>query len=958
MKKLLSSLLVLTFVFLGALVSFNTVFAQSTEVVSKLEPTDCFSPGLYKFQSVQVSVGPEKGSYNAGETINFVGNIINQNNYPVVDGNVFVRIGKQNPYYIHDGHNAVDEIMAVSNVSVDASSSLPVIFSWTVPKDLGVGDYRADYFFSVGKKFNLGGLPFTNEIIVGFSNFKINNIKETEFVLDRTTTKVNGIKYNHIGQWPAPKEGEKIEIVQPVKNFTDKEIKVSVNYDLYYWDSLDPADKLDSKVEMVTVPAKSSKNLTYTISKSEKSVYYLRIKATVGDASSMVNIRTTSNIEKARINYPAITAFPLTKGDSANLFSCFHTVYGVASSSKLVLSLTDKNGNSVAKGEYTGSFGSNMNGAVANFTAGKDYTFLNLKAELFDNGKLTDSYQIDYDCSSLKSAKCELLTGNTVNKTVIFWAIILILVSLLGLSLVTRFVKEFTWRKIFVGLFILVAILSLVTLAWVIVVGIDKVGAETVSVDGKTKSETSSGHVTVYRCYGLNSGEAVTGNNIDISYSATLVGPTTVSIGDSIKLTSSSSCQFFSDGGSYDSPYCGEGLTFDTDNYSGYIDFEQGPTSVSLTSSNTAVVTCSEKSCTAVGPGTTILTKSYGSTNVFLKKVESLGAQAIYPYRNMPRQYPASINGCADYKTVSSTTKPYSRPITLPGYSPTWNITVNPINGICGQTSNACVSGTFEDVSDTPGYSQWNCKGGTGGTDAACWVALPLSLSCEVYEKTNTGFIFPDNLIAPAKVTWIAKAFGGANYGYKYSWDFYNSSNPKGSWDIVNSDIVSNDRVYNIPQKEYAFLKVKDASNATVSIDCPEITITSDIVTPLSPPTTEPIISPPGSPTQSTTYTCDIISPATDGKLNVNTNTLWTATITPPCPDCTYAWRVKDYNNSDPEFISATKDWDNIFTTLGLKTVEVQILIPTGGQGPNQSCSPTPSKDVTIVQSGAGVIEI
>ena len=949
MKKLLSSLLVLTFVFLGALVSFNTVFAQSTEVVSKLEPTDCFSPGLYKFQSVQVSVGPEKGSYNAGETINFVGNIINQNNYPVVDGNVFVRIGKQNPYYIHDGHNAVDEIMAVSNVSVDASSSLPVIFSWTVPKDLGVGDYRADYFFSVGKKFNLGGLPFTNEIIVGFSNFKINNTKETEFVLDRTTTKVNGIKYNHIGQWPAPKEGEKIEIVQPVKNFTDKEIKVSVNYDLYYWDSLDPADKLDSKVEMVTVPAKSSKNLTYTISKSEKSVYYLRIKATVGDASSMVNIRTTSNIEKARINYPAITAFPLTKGDSANLFSCFHTVYGVASSSKLVLSLTDKNGNSVAKGEYTGSFGSNMNGAVANFTAGKDYTFLNLKAELFDNGKLTDSYQIDYDCSSLKSAKCELLTGNTVNKTVIFWAIILILISLLGLSLTTRFIKQSTWRKIFIILFILLTVFSLVVLAWVIFIGVNKVGAETVSADGKTKSETRSGRTVIYR---LASGDwdPVMGDNISLTYSATLVGPTTLTVGESLNVTSSSTCEFVYDGGGYDSPFCGISLDFSTNNYTGSLIFDRGPITESLISSDSAVMTCGGSSCTAIGPGVATITKNFGQTDIFLTKINSPGAQAVWG-PGLTTVYPVSTDGGA-------TSDPSKTPLKLAGYSPTWNITVNPINGICGQTSNACVSGTFEDVSDAPGYSQWNCKGETGGTDTACWVALPLSLSCEVYEKTNTGFIFPDNLIAPTKVTWIAKAFGGANYGYKYSWDFYNSSNPKGSWDIVNSDIVSNDRVYNIPQKEYAFLKVKDASNATVSIDCPEITITSDIVTPLSPPTTEPIISPPGSPTQSTTYTCDIISPATDGKLNVNTNTLWTATITPPCPDCTYAWRVKDYNNSDPEFISATKDWDNIFTTLGLKTVEVQILIPTGGQGPNQSCSPTPSKDVTIVQSGAGVIEI
>ncbi len=795
MKKILGVLFSLV-VFLFAL----GVSAQTTNI-NKLEPVNCFAPGLYKFQSVQVSVGPEKSSYTAGGTINFVGNVINQNDYPVVDGNVFVRISKVNQNYITDGHNAVDEILAVSNISVDASSSLPVNFSWSIPNDLGMGDYRADYFFSVGNKFNLGGLPFTNEIIIGFSNFKITNTKSTGFVLDRVGTKVNGVKYNHVGNWPFIEAGAKIEITQPVQNFSNKEITVKVNYSLYFWDSLNAKDKIDSKTETIIVPANSSKNLSYLIPKSEQSVYYLRIKATSGDASSIVNIRTTSDIEKARINYPAITAFPLLKGESANLFSCFHTTYGVASSSTLVLTLTDKDGNSVAQGEYDGTFGSNMSAASMNFTADKDYRFLTLKAELFDNkGAIIDSYQTQYNCSLLKSGKCDVAVEKVVNDNIILYSIILILIALGGLFIVTKFIKNSVPRKIFIGIFILLLMLSVVVLTWVFIVGINKVVAETVSADGKTKSETSS---LSYSLISHGSGDdcrTLVSGNVGMTYSATLVGATSLSVGGSVSFTSNQSCAFNGTGGSWDTPSCGSSMDFYQDNNSGSdrygsITLTNGTTNHSLSSSNPAVMSCSGSTCTAISPGTVTLTRGFSNTDVSVTA--------------------ASFNWNGGTETLNSNIMLNSCPsgghtLTVGGYSPTWNITVFSPIGTCGTanasstmsipTTNLCSAGTASAVSGS-GPWNWTCTGtGAGATVASCSANTPvLTASCTVSPASaKVGDLF----------IWTANASGG-NGTYTYYWN--------GS---VSGTVSSVSKIYTDAGAKSATVTVTSNGVSTTSLAC------------------------------------------------------------------------------------------------------------------------------------------
>src|SRR3989339_1329531 len=51
---------------------------------------DCFD--YYRFNSVQVDISPTHGATVPGTTIGFTGFVRNENSYPVVDGQVYVKI--------------------------------------------------------------------------------------------------------------------------------------------------------------------------------------------------------------------------------------------------------------------------------------------------------------------------------------------------------------------------------------------------------------------------------------------------------------------------------------------------------------------------------------------------------------------------------------------------------------------------------------------------------------------------------------------------------------------------------------------------------------------------------------------------------------------------------------------------------------------------------------------------
>lgn len=668
----------------------SSVSAVETIDVS-LDSARCFEEGLYKFQSVQVSVGPERMDYRGGDTIKFIGNVINENAYPVVDGNIYVRIAKKNPDYITEGHYAIDEFIAIENVVIDASSETPVEFEWKVPPQLGAGDYRADYFFSVGKRFNLGGLPFTNEIVVGFSSFKIKSTKQTEFILDRAGTKVNGVAYKHIGNWPRTEQQQQVEITQALKNLSNDELDVDVTYNLYSWDSLDEKDFISTKTEKVVVPAKSSIDLNYTIESVGEAVYYLNILASSGGNSSIVNIRIISDISKSRINYPAITKFPLTEGDDFKIFSCFHTTSGVEEDAKMILSLSDKDGEEVARGEWSGTFNSAMSAVSGDITALKDYRFLNLKAKLFDKeGELIEQYETDYDCATLNSESCIVAEENYAKEIVLISAIIAILIAFVLMSVSKKLADNGKPQKGLIMTAVIICLIGILAILVSISGGLDRVGAVvSVSNNGRTKTKT----VEVGYIVGMNDRVGYTGSiSRTMAVGHNISNPDSLPKNAKIPFYADVQCEYHRNGGAWDTPYCGEVSNFGEDSGSrhGKIKWSDPEYTAMAISSNTGVIKCSGLECKAVGPGTATVT-------IEIPKVTS-SFEACFQRQDGIIVAGTNTLGCEKWNNNASgeikdrvtlgkkeagsfvgfgtTPNSYIRSINLEGFKPTWEFTV------------------------------------------------------------------------------------------------------------------------------------------------------------------------------------------------------------------------------------------------------------------------------------------
>lgn len=392
---------------------YNVSSWQSPDEIEGL--SDCFE--YYTFQSVQISLEPENDSFLPGETARFSGYVENENDQPVVDGNIFVRISKKNNNYEAEGNFIVDEFVAKEKIALNPKEQKEIAISWAVPAGTSSGEYQADLFFSVGKKFNLGGLPFSNEIVGGTIPFLIGGDQGKFISFDRENTKLDGEKYNHIGDWPEVNLGEKSTITQPIINTFGEDKEIDVKYDLYYWDSLNEDDLIMTDNEKVVVPADGNLVLEYNIPEISETVYYIKITATGQDQKSIINLRFVSEKERPRLNYPAITKFPLKEGDDFTLFSCFHNTSSLNTEGRIEVSLKDKNNKEIGKIIYNGTIPSVMSASKVDMKSEKNYEYLKLEAKAYNkDDKMVDEYETIYDCKDFNV--CEEESARAIGSTI------------------------------------------------------------------------------------------------------------------------------------------------------------------------------------------------------------------------------------------------------------------------------------------------------------------------------------------------------------------------------------------------------------------------------------------------------------------------------------------------------------------------------------------------------------
>lgn len=393
----------------------------------KISCNDYYNP-----QGIMVNLQPYVDSAKSKNKIQLIGEVINQNNYPIIDGSIFARISKVNSG--HTGEDYVmEEIFLAENIFLKENETKNVEYYLDIRSNMSKGDYRIDYFFLSGKKFNLGGFPFTDGLVAGTSRFSIQSEQIGFIYFDKSKTFINNQKYKYFGDYPIVGSDEGVVIKQDIFNTYTQSREIEITYNLYGQDIFN-SNSLKSTREKINIQGNSSQELNYIIPKMDDAVYHLQIIAQSGEDKSIVNIGVSSFKDNIRLVYPAITKFPITKGDNLTLFSCFNNDSSGNTKGRVEVSLEDNNGKEIGSFKYGGDITKSILAEKKDIVSKSDYDYLKIKAKIYNrNDDLIDEYEMIYNCKDFDN--CKSVNKNSISNTLVFNRVTKVMLSF-GLLLV------------------------------------------------------------------------------------------------------------------------------------------------------------------------------------------------------------------------------------------------------------------------------------------------------------------------------------------------------------------------------------------------------------------------------------------------------------------------------------------------------------------------------------------
>lgn len=356
----------------------------------------------YRFGSVPAIIATTlKNGYQDG-TMGFTGSVINENEYPIVDATVWVKIFHKRDTQDANAPDVVDFFPALEHVTLKAKESVPLAFSWKIPADIEPGEYQAATYVTSSDRFELLGLSFTDDVIGNIAEFSIGGEKigAVRFAKDGVT--VAGKPFTFAAFPPKLPTGTKeVPVSARIVNTTTTPLETTVTWSVYYWDALQKEHLLDTKSETITVSASSTITTSIIVKDTEHSVYFIKgVVTSKHGASSIIGVRfVRSDVNEPRFNFVAV--------DNGTAIACIHsTGTGPAQNGEVLITVTKDvwyspvlrlfNLGTLASASYKGAIPGEIYALSAPLVGkGTSYT---IKAELLQEGKMLDTVSLSYTC--------------------------------------------------------------------------------------------------------------------------------------------------------------------------------------------------------------------------------------------------------------------------------------------------------------------------------------------------------------------------------------------------------------------------------------------------------------------------------------------------------------------------------------------------------------------------------
>lgn len=228
-------------------------------------------------------------------------------------------------------------------------------------------------------------------------------------MFDKSSLQINGEPYYFAAYPPRIAEGEDMVLSFTLDNMTESDQDASIQWSLYKWDAMDPANLVRTFANKVSIGAHVSQEISIRVPENQEPVYLLVGTVTYQDTKSIINVRyVRENIDKARLNFPSIASYPLKREESVTLFVCLHNSgqsFSVANN-RVVLEVKDARGNIITSYEYTGDITGDMMAIKKDFIPKKDMDTFSVHASLYTDGKLVDESEMQYDCTLIAPTQC------------------------------------------------------------------------------------------------------------------------------------------------------------------------------------------------------------------------------------------------------------------------------------------------------------------------------------------------------------------------------------------------------------------------------------------------------------------------------------------------------------------------------------------------------------------------
>lgn len=405
------------------------------------ELNSCFD--YYSFGSVEAKLFTSVDEIVSGVPLTFSLELTNNNQYPIVEGDVYVRVYRQQDEESSrpvNGDEIVEEFLVVENFSLEANEQREYEFTWNIPALSKSGKYYATTYVVSSDRYNLLGLTFTDDIAGDKVYFDISGTDNSVY-FNKNNVSINDQQHQFISYPPQFGNEEEIRIDIELVNETSEEKRIEVVWDLYAWDSSLDQNKIDSRSRGYLVPANSSRIVSYNSYHNDYPVYLMKPQLISDGVKSILNIRyIRDGINMPRVNFPGVDAYPLVSGEEVNLFSCLHnTSYQDVDGSRYVIRVEDLSGNTIHEYTYNGIVTSDMMGVQDVFTPNRNFENFKIVSELYLDGELIDQDELVYQCSNINPGICPDEEDNSFN----YMAISIIV----GLILLIIFVSVYDNKK-------------------------------------------------------------------------------------------------------------------------------------------------------------------------------------------------------------------------------------------------------------------------------------------------------------------------------------------------------------------------------------------------------------------------------------------------------------------------------------------------------------------------------